>query len=128
MLRGSCLCGGIQYEIDAELGPITNCYCSQCRKASGAAFASNASVPAASFRFTGGADLLKHWESSPGRRRYFCGRCGSPIVKRSDNTPDVMRLRLGTLDSDPHAKPTKSSYVGSKAPWIDVRDDLPASN
>ena len=49
MLKGSCLCGGIRYEIDADLGPVTNCHCSQCRKAAGAAFASNASVPAVSF-------------------------------------------------------------------------------
>jgi hypothetical protein len=64
MLKGSCLCGGIRYEIDADLGPVTNCHCSQCRKAAGAAFASNASVPAMSFRFVAGAELLKEWESS----------------------------------------------------------------
>jgi hypothetical protein len=59
MLKGSCLCGGIQYEIDADLGPVTNCHCGQCRKASGSAFASNASVPAASFRFVAGAGVAQ---------------------------------------------------------------------
>ena len=53
MLKGSCLCGGIRYEIDAELGPVTNCHCSQCRKAAGAAFAQQC------FR-TGGVISLCH--------------------------------------------------------------------
>ena len=127
MLKGSCLCGGIQYEIDAELGPVTNCHCSQCRKASGAAFASNASVPAASFRFVSGAELLKQWQSSPGKERCFCGRCGSPILKRNDDHPETIRLRLGTLNTDPGVKPSRHIYVGSKAPWVDITDALPQS-
>jgi hypothetical protein len=125
MLSGSCLCGGIRYEIDAALGPVTNCHCSRCRKASGAAFASNASVPAASFRFVAGAELLKEWESSPGVRRCFCGRCGSPILKRHDARPETLRLRLGTLDTDPGVKPSRHIFVGSKAPWVEITDGLP---
>jgi hypothetical protein len=78
MLKGSCLCGGIRYEIDADLGPVTNCHCSQCRKAAGAAFASNASVPAMSFRFVAGAELLKEWESSPGNGDVFA----ADVVRR----------------------------------------------
>jgi hypothetical protein len=128
MLKGSCLCGGIRYEIDAELGPITNCHCGQCRKASGAAFASNASVPVAKFRFISGAELLKEWESSPGRRRCFCGRCGSPILKRNADQPETVRLRLGTLDTDPRIKPSRHIYIGSKAPWVDITDSLPQVN
>ena len=47
MLKGSCLCGGIRYEIDAELKAVSNCHCGQCRKASGAAFGTGATIPAA---------------------------------------------------------------------------------
>ena len=127
MLKGSCLCGGIRYEIAGEVGPITNCHCSQCRKASGASFATNASVDAKEFRFTSGADLLREWESSPGKRRCFCGRCGSPILKRTDSNPEIIRLRLGSLDNDPGLKPSKHIYVGSKAPWVEITDGLPVS-
>ncbi len=58
MLIGSCLCGVIKYEIEAELGPATHCHCILCRKAPGASFATNASAPVESFRFVEGADLL----------------------------------------------------------------------
>ena len=125
MLKGSCLCSGIQYEIDANLGPVTNCHCIQCRKASGASFATNASVPAGSLRFVAGAELLKEWESSPGIRRCFCGRCGSPILKRNDARPEIIRLRLGTLDTDPGIKPFRDIFVASKAAWTEITDNLP---
>jgi hypothetical protein len=125
MLTGSCLCGGVKYEIDGELGAVTNCHCSLCRKMSGSAFASGSTIPTASFRFMAGNELLKEWESSPGYHRVFCGRCGSPILKRKAKDPDNLRLRVGTLDSDPGVKMSKHIHVGSKAPWVEITDGLP---
>jgi hypothetical protein len=127
MLKGSCLCGGVRYEIDAELESVSHCHCGQCRKASGAAFGTGATIPAASFRFVAGEELMNEWESSPGKRRCFCGRCGSPILKRNDAHPENVRLRLGTLDTDPGVKPSKHIWVGSKAPWVEITDGLPQS-
>jgi hypothetical protein len=124
MLKGSCLCGGIKYEIDGELGAVTNCHCSLCRKTSGSAFASGTTIPAKSFRIASGQELLKEWESSPG---LFCGSCGSPILKRKDNDPEHLRFRPGTLDSDPGVKMSKHTHVGSKAPWVEINDGLPPS-
>ena len=42
MLKGSCLCGAVHYEVHSALGPIVLCHCSKCRKANGSAFAANA--------------------------------------------------------------------------------------
>jgi len=39
-----------------------------------------------------------------------------------------VRLRLGTLDTDPRIKPYRHIYVGSKAPWVDITDSLPQVN
>jgi hypothetical protein len=127
MLTGSCLCGGVQYQIDGELGAVTNCHCSLCRKMSGSAFSSGSTIPTASFRFVAGEDLLKEWESSPGYHRVFCGRCGSPILKKKDKDPEHLRFRPGTLDSDPGLKASKHIHVGSKAPWVEIKDGLPQS-
>lgn len=128
MLSGSCLCGGVKYEIEGVLESITNCHCSLCRKMSGSAFSSGASVPAGSFRFVSGQDLLKEWESSPGYHRVFCGRCGSPLIKRKAKDPENLRLRVGTLDSDPSVKISKHLHVGSKAPWVELGDGLPRAD
>ena len=96
-----------RYQIDGELGAVTNCHCSLCRKMSGSAFSSGSTIPTASFRFVAGEDLLKEWESSPGYHRVFCGRCGSPILKKKDKDAEHLRFRPGTLDSDPGVKASK---------------------
>jgi hypothetical protein len=59
MLKGSCLCGGVQYEYDGTLGPIVMCHCSQCRRAQGSAHATNSPVEAAHFRFVAGRALVR---------------------------------------------------------------------
>lgn len=125
MLTGTCLCSSVAYEIVGPLSQALNCHCSMCRKAQGSAFRSRASVRTADFRFTRGAELVTYYESSPGNHRGFCKVCGSPIHSRFDNHPDVLGLPLGLLDQDPGVKPRFHVFVGSKAPWHDITDDLP---
>ena len=125
VLRGSCLCGGIRYEIEGDLGPIVCCHCSMCRKAQGTAFAANAPVETARFRLVAGEELLRTYASSPGKVRCFCSACGSPIYSRREAGPGVIRLRIGTLDSRIAARPTAHIHVASKAEWFDILDGLP---
>lgn len=101
MLRGSCLCGGVRYEISGPLSYPLNCHCSMCRKAHGAAFRSRARVKAEDFRWTQGAELVTYYESSPGNHRGFCRVCGSPLLSRFDQDPRYYGLPLGALDDDP---------------------------
>jgi hypothetical protein len=125
MLRGSCLCGGVRYEISGPLSYPLNCHCSMCRKAHGAAFRSRARVKADDFRWTQGAELVTYYESSPGNHRGFCRVCGSPLLSRFDNDPRSYGLPLGALDDDPGIKPGFHVFVASKAPWYDITDELP---
>ena len=125
MLRGSCLCGGVRYEISGPLSYPLNCHCSICRKAHGAAFRSRARVKADDFRWTQGAELVTYYESSPGNHRGFCRVCGSPLLSRFDNDPSSYGLPLGALDDDPGIKPGFHVFVASKAPWYDITDELP---
>ena len=125
MLRGSCLCGGVRYEISGPLSYPLNCHCSMCRKAHGAAFRSRARVKADDFRWTQGVELVTYYESSPGNHRGFCRVCGSPLLSRFDNDPRSYGLPLGALDDDPGIKPGFHVFVASKAPWYDITDELP---
>jgi hypothetical protein len=75
-----------------------------------------------------GEDLLSHWESSPGVRRFFASCCGSPIYKREDANSEELGFRLGTLDSDPGVKASMHYCVGSQAPWVEIEDALPQEN
>jgi hypothetical protein len=100
---GGCLCGGIRYRYDGPLGhdvgTVTACFCSQCRKAQGFA-AATAPALAAGFSITQGQALLREYESSPGKKRGFCGVCGSPLYSRRDALPQAIRLRLGALEGE----------------------------
>jgi hypothetical protein len=125
MLKGSCLCGGVRYEIAGKLTGVRNCHCSMCRKAHSAAFRSRASVKTADFRWTAGEELLSWYESSPGTHRGFCSRCGSALLSHFDESPGVCGLPIGCLDTDPGVKPTMHIFVDSKAPWYEITDSLP---
>jgi hypothetical protein len=125
MLTGSCLCAGVKYEAEGPLSVVARCHCVQCRKASGAEFATNGSVSRDGFRIVKGEELLARWESSPGNFRVFCGRCGSPLFKEDKSRPFQVRLRLGCLDSDQPQAPILHVFVGEKPSWSTISDDLP---
>jgi hypothetical protein len=72
MLIGSCLCGSLAYEVDADAGPIVHCHCETCRKAHGSAFSSVSNVPRAAFRWTRGQELIGDYVSSLGKTSHFC--------------------------------------------------------
>ena len=124
-MTGECLCGGVRIEIAGKVGPVVYCHCSQCRKASGTAFAANADVRRRYWRFVSGEDLVREYESSPGKLRVFCGRCGSPIYAYLRAAPEYLRLRLGSLDTPFTGQPKAHTWVSDKASWAPIADDLP---
>ena len=125
MIRGSCVCGGVRYEATGPLTLVARCHCVQCRKSSGAEFATNGSVAKEHFRITQGQDLLAEYESSPGNFRTFCKRCGSPLFKRDTNRPHMVRLRLGCLDEEISETPQFHVFVSEKPAWSEISDELP---
>ena len=99
-LKGSCLCGEIRYEIDSLDMPIVHCHCQTCRKAHAAPFALHRGVKRENFRWLSGIDSISTFESSPGKLRHFCKRCGSHLVAERLGQPHVI-VRVATLDDDP---------------------------
>ena len=125
MYEGSCLCRNVRYEISGELGEFGCCHCTSCRKASGSAYAANAPTERADFHLLSGQDTLREYESSPGKFRVFCSACGSPIYAYLSSSPDVLRIRLGSLDTPFERKPLAHTFVSAKASWEPISDDLP---
>ncbi len=123
MVHGSCLCGGVQLEV-VKVPLIVLCHCSICRKANGGAFDSGAAVPAQDFRLIKGEDLIQPYESSPGVHRCFCRVCGSRVPSTARDG-ELYFVPAGLLDDDPGVKPALHIFVGSKAPWWHITDDLP---
>ena len=123
-IHGSCLCRGVRYEIDGDLALPGYCHCSICRKVHGSAFGAYANARSAEFRWTAGEDLVSKYESSPGSFRCFCSRCGSPLAAMVANEPEFVGVTLGTLDDAAGVQPIAHIFVGSKAPWYTITDDL----
>ena len=123
MIKGSCLCGSVSYKIIGQIGDIVHCHCETCRKAHGSAFSSVAAVSVSDFKLNS-EERLKSFESSPGKFRYFCSNCGTQIYAKREGTPHII-LRLGSLDDDPQACEKNHIWVSQKAPWYQIRNDLP---
>ena len=127
-VTGGCLCGGVRYTYEGELGgragAVTVCHCASCRKAQG--FAAGV-VPAWAdgFAVTAGDDLIREYESSPGKKRAFCTRCGSPLYSRRDDKPEALRLRLGGLDDPPGSLVIEAHIHTEGAPAWAGPDEAP---
>ncbi|MEZ9198166.1 GFA family protein [Shewanella sp. 10N.286.54.B9] len=119
------MCNKVKYEINGELTDVLNCHCSMCRKLHGAAFRTRAQINTADWRTIQGKQFIKFYESSPGEHKGFCAECGSSLYTKFDANPNVLGFPLGTLDTDPKVTPSRHIFVGSKAPWYEIADDLP---
>ena len=123
VLTGGCLCGAVQYRVRDEFDYAMNCHCSQCRRATGAAFKPFAGIARGKLSVTKGADSLTlHGE--PDNHNAFCRSCGSLLYSVVREAAYV-HVTLGTLTDDPGIRPTAHIHVGSKAPWFTITDDLP---
>ena len=125
MIKGRCECGRVQYEVDAEISDLSHCHCSQCRRLHGAAFATFACVPRDKFSYVSGESDLSVYASSEYSDRVFCRICGSSILADYRPDPDELYLTMGTVNGDPKYPQAYHEYVGSKAPWYEIGDELP---
>ena len=129
MLTGSCLCGGVRFEIARTVGPFELCHCNRCRKASGSALAAMLGVRTSDFHFVHGRELITSYEAPlletpPPYRTSFCRRCGSP-VPNPDPAATWFEVPAGLLDGDPGLRPDRHILVELNAPWHEISDSLP---
>lgn len=125
MIKGSCLCSAVRYEVAEPFEEMHHCHCSRCRKAHGAAFSTFARSSTENFRVVAGEDELRHFRSSPPVQRSFCGACGSSLFFRFAALPDAVWVAVGSVDEDPGMRPQAHIFAASKAPWHDIMDELP---
>lgn len=122
--HGSCLCNSIKFEFESKFNSYGFCHCRSCRKASGSAFAANIPVEAARFRLISGDSMLQKYESSPNKYRCFCSNCGSPIYAHVSKNPEVLRVRLGSLDTEFTEDPKCHYFTKERAHWFHIADEF----
>ena len=125
MIRGRCECGLVTYAIDGQINDYSHCHCSQCRRLHGAAFGSYGGVDRSGFHWRSGENELTTYSSSAKNDRVFCRVCGSLLLTVPNNEPDQYYVTMGTMDGNPDLPPGYHIYVGSRAEWYDISDELP---
>ena len=126
VLRGECECRATQYEVRDEFVYAANCHCSRCRAGTGTAFKAFAGIEREKLTVTDGADNLLVWGDDRGTTRAAAraARCST----RSCATASTCTSRWGrSRTSRPSARPSHI-FVGSKAPWFEITDDLPQAD
>ena len=122
-LTGQCLCGDVQYEVADAFLYAQNCHCSQCRRATGSAFKPFAGIERSKLRLTRGAEQLSRYGEEDAHDAH-CKSCGS-LLYSVVREAQFVHVTLGTLVDSPSIRPSAHLFVGSKAPWFTITDDLP---
>ena len=122
-IKGGCLCGKVRYEIAGRLFDASHCHCSMCRRHHGAAFATYADFEPEDFKWVAGEELVKEYAPSPEGGWCFCSECGSSLAGTVEGK--ITCITLGTVEGDPGIEPESHIFVGSKAGWDEINDDIP---
>ena len=123
MLAGSCRCGAVRYAVADAFVYAANCHCSGCRAATGSAFKAFAGIEREKLEITEGLDdvaLIGERDANDTR----CATCGSLLFSVVRDGKFV-HVAMGSLVDAPTIRPTEHIFVGSKAPWFEITDDLP---
>jgi hypothetical protein len=122
-LGGSCLCGGVRFEITLPFRRANYCHCSRCRKHSGAGALAQGRVPREGFRLLEGEELIRVYRPPDGAVKAFCSVCGSSLFGGTWPDGPEVSVRLGALDGEPDVRPQYHSFAADHAPWEDLPDD-----
>lgn len=125
MILGSCKCGVVRYEHEGTFGVVTVCHCADCRKLQGGGGVVAVPVASADVRWSAGRDAITEYESSAGKKRAFCSQCGTPLYSRRDNAPEVLRLRIGSIDTPTDVVPVAHIFCTDLPAWASLDDGLP---
>jgi hypothetical protein len=115
-MRGECLCGEIQFEIDTENPKLYQCHCSQCRKQGGSSSNTATIIASEHFKWLAGAELVSSFMHPTGFRSDFCSKCGSPVPNPLRSTP-YFWIPAGLFEMDTNLEIVAHLFVDSKAAW-----------
>jgi hypothetical protein len=119
-MKGSCLCGAIQYEVRGEVGQPANCHCLQCRKQSGHTWASSY-APEDCIEIEG---PVTWYAASPTAKRGFCATCGSFLFWK-DQSEIWMSFSMGSIDGPSGLRLRSHIFTAFKGDYYDIADDAP---
>ncbi|WP_394172945.1 GFA family protein [Thalassotalea litorea] len=135
LLEGSCLCGGVAFQIRTFGNNIAHCHCTMCQKFHGAAFSTFLPVNIEHITWRQGNALLRTYTAHNGSKRQFCQNCGSSLTFQSANTSDSQSLEIALATLNVPTAPTAANrklpqpdahvHTKSQVSWYTINDTLP---
>jgi hypothetical protein len=122
-LRGSCLCGGVEFEVAQAPETLRYCHCESCKKLSGSIGTVNGRVPSNTIRILEGKELLQTFQPAEGSAKTFCRTCGSNLFGGGWPDSETTSVRASALDDPFDARPSAHLFVRSAAAWETLPDD-----
>ena len=122
-LAGSCLCGGVRFEVAPPLGRAGYCHCTRCQRRTGTSASAQVRVEAGAVRVLARDELVRAWRPPHGFAKEFCASCGSHLWSRDPSSGEVFSVRMGAFDTDPGVRPSFRQFVDFAAAWEPVPDD-----
>jgi hypothetical protein len=122
-LRGSCQCGGVQFELQGEFLSMTFCHCTTCQKLSGGVGTANGRVPTDAIRIVAGEELVRTYQPDEGSAKSFCSACGANLFGGGWPESDQSSVRLSAIDTPFEGRPGLHQYVRSLPSWATLPDD-----
>jgi hypothetical protein len=130
-IDGSCHCGAITIEGEADPETTQICHCTDCQTGTGSAFRISIPVPGTSFKMTGQPTTYLKTTAESGRPRVqaFCGKCGSPIYSTTEGegVQPSYTVRVGILRQRDQLPPRRQQWFRSARPWVTQLDAVPKS-
>ena len=117
---------GRRYEAHIDAEKVGICHCSDCQRLTGSAFVF---VPVARerIRLTGELRVyVKTAQSGNRRAQAFCATCGTRIYASPERDPQVLNLRVGTIDERAQLRPWIQLWCRSALPWVNELGAMPA--
>jgi len=122
-ISGECFCGEVKYKLNGVLRDARSCHCSRCRKAFSSQASAYALIDTDKFEWVSGEQQLTSYIGKHGFGLQFCSQCGSTICGVFNGT--VHGVTLGCVNGDPKVELGRHIFVGSKAHWETISDDVP---
>jgi hypothetical protein len=122
-LEGSCLCGGVRFEVTEPFASMRYCHCASCKKLSGGVGTANGRARSETIRILRGEELIRTFQPDEGSAKTFCSRCGSNLFGGGWPDAPTVSVRLSAIDTHLEGKPVAHLYVRSVAAWETLPDD-----
>jgi hypothetical protein len=122
-LEGSCLCGGVRFEVTEDFVSVSQCHCTNCKKISGGVGTASGRARTDAIRILAGEELIRTYQPVEGTAKSFCSECGSNLFGGGWPASEHSSVRLSALDTYFDRKPEAHTFVRSVAPWETLADD-----